>query len=61
MVKRMLLVALVLAFSGILWALDDDTEKATVIKVKVIEDAYLNGIFNVGDPEAIKKGYALNK
>jgi len=53
--KTILVVALVLALAGAIWASDDDTEKAAVIKV--IEDAYLNGINNVGDPEAIKRGF----
>jgi len=39
-----------------LWAFDDnDIEKEAVIKV--IEDAYMNGVCNIGDVEAMKKGF----
>jgi len=55
MAKRILVVALALTFAGAIWASDDDAEKAAVIKV--IEDAYLNGINNVGDTNAMKKGF----
>ena len=55
MVKRILVIALALILAGAIWASDDDAEKAAVIKV--IEDAYLNGINNVGDTEAIRKGF----
>ena len=53
MIKKILVLALILALSGISVASDDDTEKTTVIKV--IEEAYLNGVFNIGDPHAMKK------
>jgi len=38
-----------------LWAADNDADKAAVIKA--IEDAYLNGMNNIGDPKAMKKGF----
>jgi hypothetical protein len=53
MIKKILVLALILALPGISVASDDDTEKAAVIKV--IEEAYLNGVFNIGDPHAMKK------
>ncbi len=55
MARKIFVVALVLIFSGPIWSLDDDAERAAV--VKVIEDAYLNGVNNVGDTEAMKKGF----
>ena len=55
MAKRILAVALALIFTGAIWASDEEAEKVAVIKV--IEDAYLNGINNVGDTEAISKGF----
>jgi len=55
MIKRILVIALVLTFAGTVWASDDAAEKAEVIKA--IEDAYLNGVMNIGDPEAINKGF----
>jgi hypothetical protein len=54
MIKKLALVLLV-AFVCTLWAADSNDEKAAIIKV--IEDAYLNGVNNVGDPEAMKKGF----
>ncbi len=54
MIKKLVLVLLV-AFACTLWAADSNDEKAAVIKV--IEDAYLNGVNNIGDPEAMKKGF----
>ena len=39
---------------GILSA-NGDSEEAAVIKV--IEDAYMNGVCNIGDVEAVKKGF----
>jgi len=54
MIRKLVLILFV-AFACSLWAADSDTEKAAVIKV--IEDAYLNGVNNIGDPEAMKKGF----
>ena len=55
MIKKILAIALVLTFAGTVWASDDAAEKEAIIKV--IESAYLNGINNVGDPDAMKKGF----
>ena len=55
MIKRILVIGLVLTFAGTVLASDEAAEKAAVIKA--IEDAYLNGVMNVGDPDAIKKGF----
>jgi hypothetical protein len=54
-IKKSLLCLLVLVFACGLWAGDDEAEKKAVIKV--IEDAYMNGVCNLGDVEAIKKGF----
>ena len=54
MIKKLVLVLFV-AFACTLWAADSNAEKTAVIKV--IEDAYLNGVNNIGDPEAMKKGF----
>jgi len=55
MIKKTFVLILGLAFIICLMASDEAAEKAAVIKV--IEDAYLNGIFNVGDVEAVRKGF----
>jgi hypothetical protein len=47
---------MILVFAAGMWAADDnDAEKKAVIKV--IEDAYMNGVCNMGDVEAMKKGF----
>jgi len=55
MIKKTFVLILALVFVTCLMAVDEAAEKAAVIKV--IEDAYLNGICNVGDMEAVKKGF----
>ena len=55
MIKKTFVLILGLVFITALTAADETAEKAAVIKV--IEDAYLNGICNVGDAEAVKKGF----
>ena len=55
MIKKTFVLILGLVFVIGLMAADETAEKAAVIKV--IEDAYLNGICNVGDAEAVKKGF----
>jgi len=55
MIKKTFVLILGLVFVTCLMAADEAAEKAAVIKV--IEDAYLNGICNVGDVEAVKKGF----
>ena len=55
MIKKTFLLVLGLVFVMCLSAADEAAEKAAVIKV--IDNAYLNGICNVGDVEAVKKGF----
>ena len=55
MIKKTYVLILGLVFVIGLMAAEEKAEKEAVIKV--IEDAYLNGICNVGDVEAIKKGF----
>ena len=55
MIKKIFVLILGLVFVIGLMASDEAAEKAAVIKV--IEDAYLNGICNAGDVEAVKKGF----
>lgn len=55
MIKKTFVLILGLFFVSCLLAADEATERAAVIKV--VESAYLNGICNVGDPEAVKKGF----
>jgi len=54
--KRSMMLALAL-FSLAMWSFGQsaDAEKQSIIRV--IEDAYMNGIGNVGDPAAIKNGF----
>jgi hypothetical protein len=53
---RTFVFVMVVIFAAGLWAVDDnDAEKKAVIKV--IEDAYMNGVCNDGDVEAMKKGF----
>lgn len=42
-------------FVSCLMSADEATEEAAIIKV--VESAYLKGVCNVGDPEAVKKGF----
>lgn len=55
MIKKTLVLIWGFLFVSCLMAADEATEKTAVIKV--IEDAYLKGICNVGDAEAVKKGF----
>jgi len=55
MTKKTFVLILGLVLVTCLMAVDEAAEKAAVIKV--IEDAYLNGICNVGDAEAVQKGF----
>ena len=55
MLKKTFVLILGLVFVTCLSADDEAAEKAAVIKV--IEEAYLNGICNVGDVEAVRKGF----
>jgi len=55
MIKSVSILALVLICVTWLTAADEAAEKAAIIKV--IDDAYLNGICNIGDVEAVKKGF----
>lgn len=55
MIKKTFVLILGLVFVVGVMAADETAEKAAVIKV--IEDAYMNGICNVGDVEAVKKGF----
>jgi hypothetical protein len=55
MFKRILVVLIVFVFITMVIASDKNTEKAAVIKV--IEKAYLNGVFNVGNTDAMKTGF----
>ena len=55
MLKKTLIFTLVLAFTACLWASDNEAEKEAIIKV--IEDAYMNGVCNTGDVEAVKNGF----
>jgi hypothetical protein len=53
----MITLAAVVGMAGICFtrAQGQDSEKQAIIRV--IESAYMNGIGNVGDPEAIRKGF----
>jgi hypothetical protein len=55
MIKKTFVLILGLVFVTCFSAADEAAEKADVIKV--IDDAYLNGVCNVGDVEAVKKGF----
>ena len=55
MIKKTFVLILGLVFVTCITAADETADKAAVIKV--IEDAYLNGVCNVGDAEAVKKGF----
>jgi hypothetical protein len=55
MMKKTCILVLLLVLVAGLSVSDEAAEKAAVIKV--IDEAYLNGICNVGDVEAVKKGF----
>jgi len=55
MVKRVWILILFLSLAIGFLAANDDSEKAAI--KKVIEDAYLNGVVNVGDVDAVKQGF----
>ena len=55
MVKTAWILILFLPLIVGLTAADDNSEKAAI--KKVIEDAYLNGVVNIGDVEAVKQGF----
>jgi hypothetical protein len=54
--KNLMILALVL-FSFAMGALAQSTDAEKQWIIRVIEAAYMNGIGNVGDPEAIQKGF----
>ena len=54
MLKRMLITLYVFVIVTSICA-SDKNKKESVIKV--IESAYVNGVFNVGDPVAMEKGF----
>ena len=58
MKSKLPLLIIILTFGVSLFAqnqFDIETEKAKVIKV--VEEAYLDGVFNIGDTDAMKKGF----
>jgi len=55
MFKVLMVFFLIFLFSSMLWAADENTQTKTVIAV--IESAYLNRVFNIGDPIALEKGF----
>jgi hypothetical protein len=55
MIKKSFVLVLGLALVACFTAADESADEAAVIEV--IEDAYLNGVCNVGDVEAVKKGF----
>lgn len=55
MMKSMMLALAVFSVAVGSFGQSADAEKQSIIRV--IEDAYMNGIGNVGDPEAVMKGF----
>jgi hypothetical protein len=55
MVKTTWFLILFLALIVGFLSADDDSEKAAI--KKVIEDAYMNGVVNIGDVDAVKQGF----
>ncbi len=57
MKKMFIGLFVVMVFSCLVWAENTDMEKEKTAIKKVILEAYRDGIVNVGDVEAVKKGF----